>query len=170
MHMYYKYIMRHLDLALLQTFVAIADNGSFTQAAKQVHRTQSAVSLQMQRLEAVAGAPLFKKTGRQMETTDAGDLLLNHARTLLALNDETLHALRGMTIRGHGAPGRADRRGRRFSSGNTQDILRHPCASETRSRRRTSDDWSRHFVPGSRRRSRLVKCPEAKCWGSKVIA
>jgi DNA-binding transcriptional LysR family regulator len=47
--------MRHLDLALLQTFVAIADNGSFTQAARQVHRTQSAVSLQMQRLEAAAG-------------------------------------------------------------------------------------------------------------------
>lgn len=92
--------MRHLDLALLQTFVAIADNGSFTQAAKQVHRTQSAVSLQMQRLEAAAGAPLFKKNGRQMETTDAGDLLLNHARTLLALNDEALHALRGIAIEG----------------------------------------------------------------------
>ena len=53
--------MRHLDLALLQTFVAIADHGSFTQAAKQVHRTQSAVSLQMQRLEAAAGAPLFQE-------------------------------------------------------------------------------------------------------------
>ena len=92
--------MRHLDLALLQTFVAIADNGSFTQAAKQVHRTQSAVSLQMQRLEAAAGAPLFKKNGRQMETTDAGDLLLNHARTLLALNDEAIHALRGIAIDG----------------------------------------------------------------------
>src|SRR6187431_1008221 len=84
--------MRHLDLALLQTFVAIADHGSFTQAAKQVHRTQSAVSLQMQRLEAAAGAPLFKKNGRQMETTDTGDLLLNHARTL--------HALRGIAIEG----------------------------------------------------------------------
>jgi len=92
--------MRHLDLALLQTFVAIADHGSFTQAAKQVHRTQSAVSLQMQRLEATAGAPLFKKNGRQMETTDTGDLLLNHARTLLALNDEALHALRGIAIEG----------------------------------------------------------------------
>jgi len=92
--------MRHLDLALLQTFVAIADHGSFTQAAKQVHRTQSAVSLQMQRLEAAAGAPLFRKNGRQMETTDAGDLLLNHARTLLALNDEALHALRGIAIEG----------------------------------------------------------------------
>jgi DNA-binding transcriptional LysR family regulator len=92
--------MRHLDLALLQTFVAIADHGSFTQAAKQVHRTQSAVSLQMQRLEAAAGAPLFKKNGRQMETTDTGDLLLNHARTLLALNDEALHALRGIAIEG----------------------------------------------------------------------
>jgi len=92
--------MRHLDLALLQTFVAITDNGSFTLAAKQVHRTQSAVSLQMQRLEAAAGAPLFRKNGRQMETTDAGDLLLNHARTLLALNDETLQALRGIAIEG----------------------------------------------------------------------
>jgi DNA-binding transcriptional LysR family regulator len=92
--------MKHLDLALLQTFVAIADNGGFTQAAKQVHRTQSAVSLQMQRLEATAGAPLFRKNGRYMETTDAGDVLLNHARTLLALNDEALQALRGVTIEG----------------------------------------------------------------------
>src|SRR5512144_3051110 len=92
--------MRHLDLALLQTFVAIADNGSFTQAAKRVHRTQSAVSLQMQRLEATAGAPLFKKNGRRMETTDAGALLLNHARKLLALNDEALLALRGTRMGG----------------------------------------------------------------------
>src|SRR5690349_12272046 len=98
--MRYKWVMRHLDLALLQTFVAIADSGSFTQAARQVHRTQSAVSLQMQRLEAAAGAPLFKKNGRHMQATDAGDLLLGHARALLALNDEALHALRGVTVEG----------------------------------------------------------------------
>ena len=53
-----------------------------------MHRTQSAVSLQMQRLEATAGAPLFKKNGRQMETTDTGDLLLNHVHQM-SINPET---------------------------------------------------------------------------------
>jgi DNA-binding transcriptional LysR family regulator len=120
--------MRHLDLALLQTFVAIADNGSFTRAAKRVHRTQSAVSLQMQRLEATAGAPLFKKTGRQMETTDAGDLLLNHARKLLALNDEALLALRGMAIEGTVRLGAPSDVAEDFLPG----ILKQFCAAHTR--------------------------------------
>jgi DNA-binding transcriptional LysR family regulator len=92
--------MQRLDLDLLHTFVAIADHGGFAHAAKRVHRSQSAVSLQMQRLESMAGAALFKRAGRQMQLTDAGDLLLNRARKLLALNDETLQALRGTVVEG----------------------------------------------------------------------
>jgi DNA-binding transcriptional LysR family regulator len=92
--------MQRLDLDLLHTFVAIADHGGFAHAAKRVHRSQSAVSLQMQRLESVAGAALFKRAGRHMQITDAGDVLLNRARKLLALNDETLQALRGTVVEG----------------------------------------------------------------------
>jgi DNA-binding transcriptional LysR family regulator len=92
--------MQRLDLDLLHTFVAIADNGGFAHAAKRVHRSQSAVSLQMQRLESIAGATLFRRAGRHMQITDAGDVLLTRARKLLALNDETLHALRGTVVEG----------------------------------------------------------------------
>jgi len=99
--------MQRLDLDLLATFVAIADCGGFAHAAKRVRRSQSAISLQMQRLESMAGAALFKRAGRRMQITDAGDVLLNRARKLLALNDETLHALRGTAVDGSvrlGAP------------------------------------------------------------------
>jgi DNA-binding transcriptional LysR family regulator len=92
--------MQRLNLDLLHTFVAIADHGGFAHAAKRVHRSQSAVSLQMQRLESVAGAALFKRAGRHMQITDAGDVLLNRARKLLALHDETLQALRGTVVEG----------------------------------------------------------------------
>jgi DNA-binding transcriptional LysR family regulator len=92
--------MQRLDLDLLHTFVAIADYGGFAHAAKRVHRSQSAVSLQMQRLESIAGATLFKRVGRHMQITEAGDVLLNRARRLLALNDETLQALRGTVVEG----------------------------------------------------------------------
>ena len=56
-----------LDLDQLQTFVAIADSGSFTRAAEEVFRTQSAVSMQMRRLEERIGKPLFEKDGRTWE-------------------------------------------------------------------------------------------------------
>ena len=54
-----------LDLDQLQTFLAIVDNGSFTRAAEQVHKTQSAVSMQMRRLEERLGKRLFIKDGRR---------------------------------------------------------------------------------------------------------
>ena len=47
----------NLDVDLLKTFLAIADNGSFTRAAEEVHKTQSAVSMQMKRLEELVGTP-----------------------------------------------------------------------------------------------------------------
>jgi DNA-binding transcriptional LysR family regulator len=50
-----------LDLDQLQTFISIADTGSFTRAAEEVHRTQSAVSMQMRRLEEIASASRCSK-------------------------------------------------------------------------------------------------------------
>ena len=54
-----------LDADQLKTLVAIADTGSFTRAANDVHKTQAAVSMQMRRLEETAGRRLFVKNGRQ---------------------------------------------------------------------------------------------------------
>ena len=81
-----------LDLDQLQTFISIADTGSFTRAAEEVHRTQSAVSMQMRRLEERIGKPLFEKEGRSNRLTEEGDKLLSYARRLLYLNRETLAA------------------------------------------------------------------------------
>ena len=80
--------MTDLDPAWLRSFVAIADAGSVTRAAQQVHRTQSAVSTHLQQLEASVSARLVDRTTRSLALTDEGERLLPHARRLLALQDE----------------------------------------------------------------------------------
>jgi len=78
---------------LLRTFLAIVDAGSFTVAAQQVHRTQSAVSMQIKRLEETVGRPLFYRTGRSFTLTPEGDSLIPYARRMLKLHEETVAAL-----------------------------------------------------------------------------
>ncbi|MES0131514.1 LysR substrate-binding domain-containing protein [Mesorhizobium sp. M0029] len=89
-----------LDLDQLQTFISIADTGSFTRAAEEVLRTQSAVSMQMRRLEERIGKPLFEKDGRTNRLTEEGDKLLSYARRLLYLNRETLAAFDDQRLEG----------------------------------------------------------------------
>lgn len=89
-----------LDLDQLHTFVTIADVGSFTKAADEVHRTQSAVSMQMRRLEERIGRPLFEKDGRTNRLTEEGERLLTYARRLLRLNRETLAAFDEASLEG----------------------------------------------------------------------
>ena len=89
-----------LDLDQLQTFVTIADTGSFTRAADEVHRTQSAVSMQMRRLEERIGKPLFEKDGRTNRLTEEGERLLSYARRMLHLNRETLAAFDDRALEG----------------------------------------------------------------------
>ncbi|GGB52907.1 LysR family transcriptional regulator [Roseibium aquae] len=81
-----------LDLDQLRTFVAIAESGSFTKAAGAVHKTQSAVSMQMRRLEERIGRQIFMRDGRNSRLTEHGERLLQYARRLVQLNDETLAA------------------------------------------------------------------------------
>ena len=81
-----------IDLDQLRTFVAIVDTGSFTRAAEDVFKTQSAVSMQMRRLEERLGVKLFERSGRAIEITDDGTRLLNYARRMLVLSQETLSA------------------------------------------------------------------------------
>lgn len=81
-----------LDFDQLRTFVAIAETGSFTRAADRVHKTQSAVSMQMRRLEERIGKALFVRDGRASKLTEDGERLLAYARRLMRLADETLSA------------------------------------------------------------------------------
>jgi DNA-binding transcriptional LysR family regulator len=82
----------NLDVDLLKTFLAIADNGSFTRAAEEVHKTQSAVSMQMKRLEELVGTPLFAKDGRMSRFTQDGERMVDYARRIVAINDEAIYA------------------------------------------------------------------------------
>jgi DNA-binding transcriptional LysR family regulator len=83
-----------LDLTLLRSFVAVIDCGSIQLAAARVGRSQSAVSMQIKRLEDDVGRPLFQREGRSLRPNPAGEDLLIHARRLLRLSDEALASLR----------------------------------------------------------------------------
>ena len=78
---------------LLRTFLAIIDTGSFTAAAKVVGRTQSAVSMQMRRLENSVNKPLFERQGRSFNLSHEGEALLPYARRMIKLHEETVAAL-----------------------------------------------------------------------------
>ena len=82
----------NLDVDLLKTFLAIADTGSFTRAAEEVNKTQSAVSMQMKRLEETLARPLFARDGRASRFTNDGEKLIEYARRMVSLNDETVSA------------------------------------------------------------------------------
>ncbi|MBB4008815.1 LysR substrate-binding domain-containing protein [Allorhizobium taibaishanense] len=81
-----------LDTDQLQTFIAIVDTGSFTKAAGRVFKTQSAVSMQMRRLEERIGKQLFIKDGRGNRLTAEGEKLLNYARRIVRLSTEAIAA------------------------------------------------------------------------------
>ncbi|OWJ94409.1 LysR family transcriptional regulator [Pseudomonas sp. A46] len=84
-----------IDTELLRTFVAIADYGGFTRAAEVVNRTQSAVSMQMKRLEEdVLQRAVFERDGRQVRLTAEGQILLGYARRILKLHGEVMNTLR----------------------------------------------------------------------------
>ena len=83
-------VMHLLDIDQLRTFVAIADTGSFTRAADIVHKTQSAVSMQMKRLEERLGSTIFERDGRLSKLTDEGERLLDYARRIVRLNTECI--------------------------------------------------------------------------------
>ncbi len=89
------------DLDLLRSFVIIAEEKSFTRAAEKVGRTQSAVSLQMQKLEGVLGqAVLVRGKGGSVELSSFGQTLLGRAKELLALNDDVMGMLKAAPVRG----------------------------------------------------------------------
>jgi DNA-binding transcriptional LysR family regulator len=89
-----------LDLDQLRSFVAIAETGSFTRAADVVFKTQSAVSMQMRRLEERIGKPIFARDGRNSRLTEEGERLLGYARRMVRLSEETLAAFDETELQG----------------------------------------------------------------------
>ena len=89
-----------LDSDLLRTFLAVADTGNFTRAGEIVGRTQSAVSLQIKRLEEVVGAILFERGPRGVSLNEAATPLLAQARRIVSLLDEASRTLKGPALGG----------------------------------------------------------------------
>ncbi|WP_407178670.1 LysR family transcriptional regulator [Bradyrhizobium sp. STM 3562] len=85
------------DIDALRTIVAGTELGSFARASVQLGRSQSAVSMQLKRLEEQAGRPLFQRNGRGLVPTEAGDALLAYARRIIELHDEAAATL-GATV------------------------------------------------------------------------
>jgi DNA-binding transcriptional LysR family regulator len=92
-------MMIDLDPSCLRAFLAVATEGGFTKAALSLHRTQSAVSMQIRRLEEALGTTLIADR-KKATLTSAGERVLEHARRIVALNDEVLGRARGGDIAG----------------------------------------------------------------------
>jgi DNA-binding transcriptional LysR family regulator len=80
--------MRNLDMTALRSFVAVAEEGGVTKAAGFLNLTQSAVSMQLKRLEESLDVQLLDRSARTIALTAQGEQLLSYARRMLALNDE----------------------------------------------------------------------------------
>lgn len=82
-----------MDIDALRCFIAVIETGSYTRAAEQVHRSQSAISQKMNKLEEQINKPLFDKSARALTLTEDGKLLLSYARHILSLHDDALRQL-----------------------------------------------------------------------------
>lgn len=89
-----------LDLDLIRCFVAVAESGGFTSGAKRLRLTQSAVSLKIQRLETLLDRRVFIRTSRSLQVTPEGELLLDYAGRMLALNQEMIQRIADPAIEG----------------------------------------------------------------------
>ena len=85
--------MRNLDITTLRALVAVTDHGGVTRAAAMLNLTQSAVSMQIKRLEEMLGLALFDRGNRRVSLTASGEQLVRYARRILALNDEAVGRL-----------------------------------------------------------------------------
>ncbi len=97
----------NLDLDLVRAFVTVSESRSFTRAGERLGRSQSAVSLQVRRLEDLIGEPLFQRDARRVSLTDKGEVFLAQARRLLRVNDDIVAALAADEVEGEvrmGAP------------------------------------------------------------------
>ena len=154
---------RSLDLTALRSFVAVADTGGVTRASSFLHLTQSAVSMQVKRLEDALGLRLLERAGRGVVLTAAGEQLLGYARRMVSLNDEAFSRLTHQDFQGEvglGVPARhrlsgdpagaQALRGRLAADARAPGVERHAHAAPRCTRRAGSTSTSRPRTGWSR--------------------
>ncbi len=87
--------MSHINFKHLRYFWAVAHDGNLTRAADQLNVSQSALSVQIRKLEEHLGHPLFDRKGRRLHLTEAGRIALDHADAIFATGDELVGTLAG---------------------------------------------------------------------------
>lgn len=92
--------MQDLQIDWLKSFVAAVDAGSLSSAAPEVHRSQSAVSMQIKKLESAAGRTLLVRGARQLQLTHEGQTLLGYARRMLELHAQAQASLQDEPVTG----------------------------------------------------------------------
>lgn len=90
----------NLQIDFLRTFIAVSDTKGFTRAGKLVGRSQSAVSMQIKRLEDEVGKPLFERVGKTATLTVEGNLLIRYARRIVKEHDDAVMALSKPALKG----------------------------------------------------------------------
>jgi len=90
--------MRDLNFNHLRYFWAVAHQGSLTRAAQHMNLSQSALSVQIQKLEHQMGHPLFERVGKRLVLTEAGKIALDYADTVFKAGDELMSTLRGSPV------------------------------------------------------------------------
>lgn len=98
----------NLDTSQLRTFVIVAELKSFSKTSKRLNRVQSAISQQVQKLEAQVGEKLFTRSTSKVELTAKGELLLNYAVQILNLNDKAISKLKDQKLSGRLRIGTSD--------------------------------------------------------------
>lgn len=88
----------YLDIRALRAFVLTVDTGSVTEASRRMGRTQSAVTQQIQKLEQMIDRPIFHDTRRMPDLTEAGTILLSHAKLILRQHDQCVAELVHETV------------------------------------------------------------------------
>lgn len=90
----------HADTLTLKSFISIAETGTFSSAAEVVGRTQSALSLQIKKLEEGLGCQLFDRSGRKVKLTDQGEIFLGYAKQIIQLQWEAYSRLKEPDVEG----------------------------------------------------------------------
>ena len=91
---------RILPVDLLRTLLVLARTRSFSRTGEEIGRSQSAVSLQMRRLQQIAGSPILTNSGKSFGLTPQGEIVLEYAKQIVALNDECVGRLDGGILTG----------------------------------------------------------------------
>lgn len=90
----------HFDTLLLKSFISIAETGNFSHAADAVGRTQSALSLQIKKLEEGLGCQLFDRSSRRVKLTEQGKIFIGYAKSIIALQWEAYSRLKEPDVEG----------------------------------------------------------------------